>query len=120
MPTGTTIGHVHFYVGNIDEAAQFYHEGLGLDKIVWNYPGALFMSAGGYHHHVGTNTWAQGAREASDDDARLLEWELVVPDVATVERAAASIAAAGFKAEKDGDAMVARDRWGIRLRLRAA
>src|SRR5215208_3195761 len=66
MPSGTKIGHVHFYVGNIDEAARFYHEALGMDKIVWNYPGALFMSAGGYHHPVGTNTWASGARPASD------------------------------------------------------
>ena len=42
-------------------AAAFYHAGLGLDKVVWSYPGALFLSAGGYHHHLGTNTWAAGA-----------------------------------------------------------
>ena len=119
MPAGTTIGHVHFYVGNIDEAARFYHEGLGMDKIVWNYPGALFMSAGGYHHHVGTNTWAAGARPASDDDARLVEWELVVPDMNVVQAAAASIAAAGFGVKADRDAMLASDNWGINLRLRA-
>src|SRR5687767_2965817 len=79
-PKGTVIGHVHFYVGDIDEAAGFYHEGLGFDKIVWNYPGALFMSAGGYHHHVGTNTWAAGAPVATEKDAKLLDWELVLPD----------------------------------------
>jgi catechol 2,3-dioxygenase len=83
---------VHFHVGDIDKASAFYHTGLGLDKIVWNYPGALFMSAGGYHHHVGTNTWAAGAPPATDDDARLLEWELLVPDSAAVQAAAASIA----------------------------
>lgn len=120
IPAGTKIGHVHFYVGNIDEAARFYHEGLGMDKIVWNYPGALFMSAGGYHHHVGTNTWAAGARPAADTDARLLVWELVVPEAKTVQAAAASIAAAGFKVEAEGDAVVASDKWGIKLRLRAA
>lgn len=120
IPAGTKIGHVHFYVGNIDEAAQFYHEGLGMDKIVWNYPGALFMSAGGYHHHVGTNTWAAGARSATDNDARLINWELVVPDAKTVQAAAASIATAGFDVEAEGDSMVASDKWGIKLRVRAA
>jgi catechol 2,3-dioxygenase len=118
MPAGTKIGHVHFYVGDIDQAAAFYHAGLGMDKIVWNYPGALFMSAGGYHHHVGVNTWAAGASPASDDDARLLDWELLVPDSSSVDAAAKSIGDAGFEVSRDGDAVVARDGWGIRLRLR--
>lgn len=118
MPAGTRIGHVHFHVGNLDEAAQFYHAGLGMDKIVWSYPGALFMSAGGYHHHVATNTWASGASVASDDDARLLDWELVVPDSESVQAAAASIAAAGFSVDRDGDVLVADDPWGIRVRVR--
>lgn len=118
LPSGTVIGHVHFYVGNIDKASSFYHSGLGLDKIVWSYPGALFMSAGGYHHHVGVNTWAAGASPATDDDARLVEWELLVPDSGAVQGAAASIATAGYAIENDGDALVASDDWGIRLRLR--
>lgn len=118
MPPGTKIGHVHFYVGDIDQAAAFYHTGLGMDKIVWNYPGALFMSAGGYHHHVGVNTWAQGASPATDDDARLLDWELFVPDSSSVDAAAKSIGDAGFEVSRDGDTVVARDGWGIRLRLR--
>jgi catechol 2,3-dioxygenase len=120
MPAGTKIGHVHFYVGDIDQAAAFYHAGLGLDKIVWNYPGALFMSAGGYHHHVGVNTWAAGASPATDDDARLLDWELLVPDSSAVDAAAKSIGDAGFEVSRDGDVVVARDGWGIRLRLRPA
>jgi catechol 2,3-dioxygenase len=119
MPSGTTIGHVHFYVGDIERAASFYHAGLGLDKIVWSYPGALFMSAGGYHHHVGVNTWAAGASPATPDDARLLEWELLVPDSGAVQHAAASIATAGYQIERDGDALVASDDWGIRVRVQA-
>jgi catechol 2,3-dioxygenase len=119
LPAGTVIGHVHFYVGDIERAQSFYHLGLGLDKIVWSYPGALFMSAGGYHHHVGVNTWAAGASPATNDDARLVEWELLVPDSQSVQGAAASIATAGYPIERDGDALVASDDWGIRLRLRA-
>src|SRR5574338_1675024 len=94
LPAGTVIGHVHFFVGDLARAEDFYHAGLGLDKTVWSYPGALFLAAGGYHHHVGTNTWAAGAPAATDEDARLLEWELVVPSAAEAERAAASLAAA--------------------------
>jgi catechol 2,3-dioxygenase len=120
MPAGTTIGHVHFYVADVDEAARFYHAGLGLDKIVWNYPGALFMSAGGYHHHVGVNTWAAGAGPATDDDARLIDWELILPDAASVDLAAVSIESAGFPVKRDDGAAVATDQWGIRVRMRAA
>jgi catechol 2,3-dioxygenase len=119
LPSGTVIGHVHFYVGDIDRAAAFYHAGLGLDKIVWSYPGALFMSAGGYHHHVGVNTWAAGATPATDDDARLIEWELLLPSSGAVQEAAASIATAGHAISRDGDALVAQDDWGIRVRVRS-
>ena len=119
IPAGTRIGHVHFYVGDIDEAAKFYHAGLGMDKIVWNYPGALFMSAGGYHHHVGVNTWAAGASPATDDDAKLMEWNLVVPDVNAVQAAAASLAAAGYDVRAEGSSATADDSWGIRLHLTA-
>jgi catechol 2,3-dioxygenase len=120
MPAGTTIGHVHFYVGDIDKAEAFYHAGLGLDKIVWNYPGALFLSAGGYHHHVGTNTWAAGASVATDDDARLIDWELVLPDVTSANDAAKSVESAGYRVERDGDITTVTDPWGIRVRLSAA
>src|SRR3712207_4898954 len=91
MPPGTTIGHVHLHVGDIDTAAAFYHGGLGLDKIVWSYPGALFLSAGGYHHHLGTNTWAAGAAPAGENDARLIDWEVVVPRASDADAAAKSV-----------------------------
>ena len=116
-PAGTTIGHVHFYVGDIGEAERFYHVGLGLDKIVWNYPGALFMSAGGYHHHVGTNTWAAGAPPATNDDAKLLDWELVLPDAASIDAATRSVEAAGFPVDRSDDGSLASDQQGIRVRL---
>ena len=83
MPDGTRLGHVHLFVANLDEGEKFYHAGLGFDKVVWSYPGALFLSAGGYHHHLGTNTWAQHASPATDHDARLLDWEIVVPAATT-------------------------------------
>ena len=116
-PAGTVIGHVHLYVRDIDQAAAFYHAGLGFDKIVWSYPGALFMSAGGYHHHLGTNTWAAGAPSATDDDARMIEWEIVMPSAPSISAAAASLESGGYDVTRDGDDALARDPWGIQLRL---
>lgn len=117
MPRGTVLGHVHLYVDDIDRAASFYHDALGFDKVVWSYPGALFLSAGGYHHHLGTNTWAARAERATDDDARLLEWEIIVPSVADAERAAASLAAAGYTANREENTWQTVDPWGTALRL---
>jgi catechol 2,3-dioxygenase len=120
MPAGTVIGHVHLHVGALDAASAFYHAGLGLDRIVWSYPGALFMSAGGYHHHLGTNTWARGAAPAGDGEARLLEWELVLPDAAAIAAAADSLQAAGADTTAEGGDLLALDPWGTTVRLRAA
>ncbi|HEX6644250.1 MAG TPA: VOC family protein [Gemmatimonadales bacterium] len=120
LPAGTVIGHVHLFVGNIDQAARFYHDGLGFDKTVWNYPGALFLSAGGYHHHLGTNTWAAGAAPAGDDDARLVEWDLVVPSEGDAARALDSVAAGGGAVTREGAGGIARDPWGTAVRVRAA
>ena len=117
-PAGTRIGHVHLHVGDIDEAESFYHKALGLDKMVWNYPGALFLSAGGYHHHLGTNTWARGAPSASENDAGLLEWEVVVPQKSDVAEAAASLGAGSYDVSREQDHAVARDPWGTQLRIR--
>jgi catechol 2,3-dioxygenase len=116
MPAGTVMGHVHLHVGDLERASDFYHQSLGLDRVVWSYPGALFLSAGGYHHHLGLNTWAAGAAPAGPDDARLLEWEMALPAAADVADALASLAQAGYALE-DG---VVRDPWGTALRIRAA
>jgi len=117
IPAGTVIGHVHLHVADLERAARFYHVGLGLDKVVWNYPGALFMSAGGYHHHLGTNTWAAGAPVAEANDARLLEWEVLVPSARDAEAAAASLTSAGAAPTQEGRSWIADDPWGTRLRV---
>jgi len=117
MPAGTTIGHVHFHVATLRGAEAFYHSALGFDKVVWSYPGALFFSAGGYHHHVGTNTWAAGAPAATADDARLLEWELRLPTAGEVLSAAANAARAGYEIQEAGDDRLITDHAGITVRL---
>jgi catechol 2,3-dioxygenase len=118
MPEGTVMGHVHLFVGDLEAAEQFYHAGLGFDKVVWSYPGALFLSAGGYHHHLGTNTWAAGAVPAREDDARLLEWELLLPSVADARAALASMEKGGVIVEAAPDGGLVRDPWGTAVRVR--
>jgi catechol 2,3-dioxygenase len=120
VPDGTAIGHVHLYVGSLDQAETFYHSALGFDKTAWSFPGALFLAAGGYHHHLGTNTWAAGQPAATGADARLLEWELVLPDAGAVSAAARSVESAGYRVAPDGHDQVIVDPWGTSLRLRTA
>jgi catechol 2,3-dioxygenase len=120
MPAGTVIGHVHLHVGDVEEAWRYFGEGLGFDRIVWHYPGALFFGAGGYHHHLGTNTWAgPAARPAADDDARLLEWTIELSTKEQLEQLAESLHANGRTAERDGEDVVTRDPWGTAVRIRA-
>lgn len=119
MPAGTSIGHVHLHVDDLRTAAAFYHEALGFDRVVWSYPGALFVSAGGYHHHLGLNTWAAGAAVAQPDDARLLDWEIILPTPADVEAAVASLRSHGYTVSRDDDTWRATGPWGTELRLRS-
>ena len=121
MPAGTVIGHVHLHVGDLETATAFYHVGLGLDKVVWSYPGALFLSAGGYHHHLGLNTWAgPGAARPQAGEARLLDWEIVVPNPAEAEAAARSLKAVGYDVSRGERGWLAADPWGTALRLASA
>lgn len=118
MPPGTVMGHVHLFVGDLEAAERFYHVGLGFDKVVWSYPGALFLSAGGYHHHLGTNTWAAGAAPAKEDDARLLEWEVLLPTTADARAALASLEKTGVAVEAAPDGGLVRDPWGTAVRVK--
>ena len=121
LPSGTVMGHVHLHVGDLPAASAFFSDALGFDRTVWQYPGALFFGAGGYHHHLGTNTWAgSGATPPPAEEAQLLEWTIELPDAAGLDAAAESLVRAGNPAERDGEAgggLVTRDPWGTPIRL---
>ena len=119
MPAGTVMGHVHLHVASIPAASDFFSEAIGFDRMVWGYPGALFLGAGGYHHHLGTNTWAgAGARNPSEDDARLLEWTIELPTADDVDAVRSSLADAGYTNEPAGPgALATTDPWGTRIRI---
>lgn len=83
MPDGTIMGHVHLHVSDLGEAEAFYVDRLGLDVTVRGYPGALFVSHDGYHHHVGLNTWQGAHGPAPPPGSRgLIDYELFLKDVA--------------------------------------
>ena len=120
MPAGTVMGHVHLHVGDIAQGAAFFSEALGFDRITWSYPGALFLGAGGYHHHLGTNTWAgSGARPPEVGDARLLEWTIELPDMDSLAALEASLKKAGAPSERSAPGeLLTRDPWGTEIRAR--
>jgi catechol 2,3-dioxygenase len=107
-------------VDDLQLAERFYHSALGFDKMVTSYPGALFLSAGGYHHHLGTNTWAAGAPPSTDGDARLLEWTILLPTPADVEAAARNCEATGYSVKRELDGWTAVDPSGTPLRIARA
>lgn len=115
---GTVIGHVHLHVESLEATDAFYRGALGMDLRVWSYPGALFFAAGGYHHHLGANTWAgPGAPRAGEEDAGLIDWELVVPTRADADAAAASVRAGGHDVAEVEGGWRAADPSGIALRI---
>jgi catechol 2,3-dioxygenase len=123
-PEGTVIGHLHLHVGDLSQASAFYSEAIGLDRTVWHYPGALFLAAGGYHHHLGTNTWAgSGALAPNPDDARLLEWIIELPDRESLAAVEKSLSQAGYLTAWEGRnleeevELVTQDPWGTQVRL---
>ncbi len=107
---GTVIGHTHLHVAQLSEAQRFYVDTLGFDLIQRYGTQALFVSAGGYHHHLGMNTWAgTGARPPSEDAARLLWFELLVPDVQALSGVAASLDNVGLAYGRKGNSLIFND-----------
>jgi catechol 2,3-dioxygenase len=107
---GLRLGHMHLHVGDLDAARSFYAGALGLE-VMTRYPGALFLAADGYHHHLGVNTWrGEGVGPAPAGTVGVREWTLVVDPGAL----------AGLRERLALDEHgVVEDPWGIRLRLDA-
>jgi len=95
LPDGTTVGHVHLCVRDVDETVAFYRDKLGMGLTAQLGDQAAFLSAGGYHHHVGGNTWeTRGAEPAPEGTARLLRFTIVLPDEGERQRVAERIGGA--------------------------
>ncbi|GHO49429.1 VOC family protein [Ktedonospora formicarum] len=113
LPVGTTLGHMHLRVGDIPQAQAFYHDVLGFD-IMQNWNGAaLFVSAGGYHHHLGLNTWeSRNAPPPPANAVGLRFYTIQLPDSTEVEHVHARLQAAGHPVQKlDEHTLSLRDPW---------
>jgi catechol 2,3-dioxygenase len=108
---GLRMGHLHLHVGDVDAARDFYAGVIGFEQMA-TYPGALFLAAGGYHHHLGVNTWAgEGVGPAPEGTVGLREWTVVL-DPEGLAALRGRLAAAGL-----GDGDVVADPWGTRVRF---
>ena len=115
---GLVMGHVHLHVGDIARAVAFY-EALGMEQMA-EMPSAAFLAAGGYHHHLGVNTWqGEGVGPAPPGTVGLRRWTIVVPQAADVAATAARLRDAGVEVREEGGAIVARDPWETELVVRA-
>ena len=112
-PDGTIVGHIHLRVGDLGQARGFYAGVLGLDVVNDEYPGGLFLSREGYHHHVGANMWRSRGAGRMDPSRAGLRWFEMALDEAGYDKAAAAL---GLPERGDG-AIEAEDPWGIKVRL---
>jgi catechol 2,3-dioxygenase len=101
MAAETRVGHVHLHVANLAKAEVFYTGVLGF-KLMQRYGAqAAFLSAGGYHHHIGINTWAGvGAPPPPAGSVGLRYFEILLPDSAEVERVTNQVKSAGVAVEE--------------------
>jgi catechol 2,3-dioxygenase len=110
LPDGTTMGHIHLRVADVEATVEFYRDVLGMALMAQVGPTAAFLSAGGYHHHVGGNTWeTHGASPAGPGLATLRQATIVLPDAAERDRVAARVADSGQEPESVDGGILVRD-----------
>ncbi len=124
VPAETRIGHVHLHVRNVDEAVDFYHGVIGFDVMgVAKSFRMGFVSAGGYHHHVGLNTWqGEGAPPPPSDALGLRYFTVLLPDKTELERVMARVQQAGVATEQTEAGFLVHDpsQNGVMLAARPA
>ena len=104
MPAGTKMGHVHLQVADVAATDDFYSNVIGFDIMVHYADQATFLSAGGYHHHLGGNVWnSRGAPPPPPGSAALRHYDVVLPDDDEVQRVAGRVADAGQEPEPQPD-----------------
>jgi catechol 2,3-dioxygenase len=122
MQAGTRIGHIHLQVDDLAQAKKFYGDVFGFAPTA-TLPGALFMSAGGYHHHLGANVWeSRNAPPASPDTAGLSLMTVELPDTAAIDALQTRLEAANVAVRKSGSGFSFADPWHtpVAVQLRAS
>ena len=110
MPEETIIGHIHLHVSDLESAKRFYCDGLGFDLITEMGNSALFISTGGYHHHIGLNIWqGKGALPLPENAAGMKYFTLVFPNKKQLESALDALDRLGYSFVKENDTAVVKD-----------
>jgi catechol 2,3-dioxygenase len=110
LPAGTDMGHVHLQVADVDSEIGFLRDVVGFELMVALGHQAAFLAAGGYHHHIGANTWnSRGASPAPEGAAALRHATIVLPDAGERDRVAAAVADSGQEPETREDGILVRD-----------
>jgi catechol 2,3-dioxygenase len=110
---GLVVGHVHLHVGDTRQALGFYGDVVGFDLMAV-YPGAVFMAAGGYHHHLGANAWrGQGVPPAPANAVGLRRWTVVLDGPGSLARLRERLTAAGVLHDASAGEVVVVDPWEI-------
>jgi catechol 2,3-dioxygenase len=121
IPAGTRIGHIHLQVSDVQRAVEFYHGILGFD-LTASFQGAAFLSAGGYHHHIGLNSWSsRGAPPAPADATGLESFTILAPSKDEQERIEGRLKASEvpFSSSVHGGLFV-RDPWNMGIEILTA
>lgn len=117
VPKDTVMGHIHLHVADLEETEHFYVNGLGFD-IVTRYPGALFASTGGYHHHLGLNVWnGTGAPTPAKNSVGLNWFTLVFSDDAKRQQKIESLRSVGAEVVAENNYYVTKDPAGNTIQL---
>ena len=120
LPDGTVMGHVHLRVGDVPAAAAFYADVLGFESMATLGTQASFLGAGGYHHHLGLNSWeSRGAGQPPAGTATLELATIVLPDRASRDRLAEQVASAGHEPVATDGGLLVHDPSGNPLALQA-
>ncbi|OME06817.1 glyoxalase [Paenibacillus odorifer] len=118
LPAGTVIGHVHFHVGNLNKAKAFYVDLLGFELTANYGSAAMFISAGGYHHHIGLNVWAgQGAPAAPADTVGIDYFTLILTNEEERNAVVERVRQAGYAVTEVNGTPTFQDPWNIGIRL---
>ncbi len=120
LPPGTKMGHVHLHVADVDDALRFYHDLVGFD-VMGHVPGTGFVSAGGYHHHLGLNEWAgRGARPAPPGSAGLRRFTVELPTQSDLDGVTSRLEHGKVRVAEEGDGYAAVDPSANRVVFRVA
>lgn len=119
LPSGTVMGHIHLQVADLDKAQRFYCEGLGFDLVNSKYgQSARFISSGGYHHHIGLNTWHSAGTPARSEKSVGLElYSLVLPNEDARREAVDRLQQLGESVTEENGDLFTKDPSGNRIQL---